>query len=84
MFHITSQADWTVTFSLFIVHKGGGPNVAVLQVLLPAATALMLAGNKVLHKIALVPMASYVLLLAFTQTLSYALVYSAILGIRFW
>jgi hypothetical protein len=56
----------------------------VLQTMLPVATAVMLAGNKMLHKIALVPMASYVLLLTFAQALSYVIVYTAFLMIRVW
>ena len=50
-----------------------------MQVILPAAAAVMLAGNKVLHKMAMVPMQPYVLYLTFAQTVLYVVVYGAIL-----
>lgn len=52
------------------------------QVLLPVAAVAMLTANKVLHKIAMVPMAHYVLFLAFMQTFGYVVVYGAFLTAR--
>lgn len=50
-----------------------------LQVVLPALSAVMLAGNKVLHKMAMVPMQPYVLYLTFAQTALYVLIYGVVL-----
>lgn len=53
-----------------------------LQSLLPAASAVMLAGNKVAHKNAMVLMSHHINFLVFAQTTFYFLVYAGALAAK--